>query len=260
MHHLQTSALPATAVGAPYLRVTRPNRLLRDDDAARLLIRALARYGAVDRRAMTAIVDAVSHLHEVESKQPFPIRSTERVMHILVAGWGFRSHLLPDGERQITDLFAPGNFCDVIPGNEDPSTSIEACGPARVASLDTQLLPEPARLLVERGQLAQRAELIRRLRSWLVSLGRRDARGRLAYLMAETQARLAGLGLVRGSTFAWPFTQEQLADLLGLTPVHTNRVLAQLRSEGQLAIRNREVTILDLPGLHRISGFEGDSE
>nr|WP_276039880.1 Crp/Fnr family transcriptional regulator [Sphingomonas sp. GM_Shp_1] len=118
------------------------------------------------------------------------------------------------------------------------------------------LLPEKTRTLVYRGQQIQQGDVTRRLRARLVSLGRRDARERLAYLMAETHARLAGFGLTENNGFDWPFTQEHLADILGLTPVHINRVLGRLRGEGLLVVRNRHVAILDVAGLHRAGGFD----
>jgi CRP-like cAMP-binding protein len=232
-------------------------RTRRGDAATSSLVRALSRYNTGDQYDAFDVIEAVTHVHEVESRHHFPTRSSAKTAHILVAGWGFRSQILWDGTRQIGDLLAPGDFCHTSSRERESWFSIEACGPARIAVLDLDLLPERARAAVELGQQIQQDDVIRRLRARLVSLGRRDARGRLAYLIAEIHARLAGLGLTKDSAFDWPFTQEHLADILGLTPVHTNRVLGRLRGEGLLAVRNREVTILDLVGLRHVGAFDG---
>lgn len=85
---------------------------------------------------------------------------------------------------------------------------METCGPARIAVLNIDLLSERARALFNDSLRMQQADLVCRLRNRLVSLGRRNARERLAYLVAETHSRLSGLGLARDGSFTWPITQE----------------------------------------------------
>lgn len=154
-------------------------------------------------------------------------------------------------------LLVPGDFCSTTLHDNVPSSDImETCGPARIAVLNIDLLSERARALFNDSLRLQQADLVCQLRNRLVSLGRRNARERLAYLVAETHSRLSGLGLARDGSFTRPITQEHLADTLGLTPVHTNRALKRLRNEDLLSIRRREVLILNLPGLCLAAGYE----
>jgi CRP-like cAMP-binding protein len=95
-------------------------------------------------------------------------------------------------------------------------------------------------------------------REWLVSLGRRSAVARVAHFFCEMQARLAVVGLADAAGFALDITQTDLAECLGLTSVHVNRVLRRLREAGLALFRDGRVEILDPPGLARIAEFDPD--
>ena len=176
-------------------------------------------------------------------------------LHLLVEGWAYRAQGLRDGARQITDILVPGDICDWVPpaSNED----IRVSGPARVAVLRRTVDGPDRQALSARRQRAVIGD-IHRLRAQLTSLGRRDARGLVAYCIADLHRRLERVGLVRGGGFACPLTQEQLGDLLGLTSVHVNRVVQGLRRDDVLTIGRRQVTILDLTRLHAIAGWQAD--
>lgn len=178
-------------------------------------------------------------------------------LHLLVEGWAYRAQGLRDGARQITDILVPGDICDweLPAANEE----IRASGPARVAVLRRAARGHDPHALSMRRERALTAE-IQRLRAQLTSLGRRDARGRIAYLVADLHRRLESVGLVRSGAFACPLTQEQLGDVLGLTAVHINRVVHGLRLDGVLAIGRRQVAILDLTRLHAIAGWQADED
>lgn len=96
------------------------------------------------------------------------------------------------------------------------------------------------------------------LRERIVSLGRRGARGRVAYLLCELLWRHTAVGLNRNGSFPLPLTQTELGDTLGLTPVHVNRVLKDFRALQLIAIKHRVIDLLDLPGLQHIAGFTKD--
>lgn len=96
------------------------------------------------------------------------------------------------------------------------------------------------------------------LRERIVSLGRRDARGRVAYLLCELLWRHAAVGLTNGDTFRLPLTQIELADTLGLTPVHVNRVLKEFRGRGLITMEHRVLSLLDVAALQDIAGFNRD--
>jgi CRP-like cAMP-binding protein len=92
-------------------------------------------------------------------------------------------------------------------------------------------------------------------REWLVNIGQRDAYERLAHLFCEMWFRLRQVGLTQDGEFAFPLTQEQLADTQGLTAVHVNRMLQRMRGEGLISMANRHVTIHDIVALQRVAGF-----
>ena len=93
------------------------------------------------------------------------------------------------------------------------------------------------------------------LRERIVSLGRRNARGRVAYLLCELLWRHAAVGLTDGEAFRLPLTQAELGDTLGLTPVHVNRVFQEFRKLGLLTIKHRVLNLLHVQGLQDIAGF-----
>jgi CRP-like cAMP-binding protein len=222
--------------------------------ACRTLLARFSAAGLSDQLDVDDVGDAIAGVYLAEDQPLHSARSTGN-LHLLVEGWAFRAQILPDGSRQITDIILPGDI-GADPAAEAHSAEMEACGRVKIAVIKMGMLPQPVRSVIDKLQRRQEIDETRRLRAWLVGLGRRDARERMAYFMAETHARLAVMGLVQDNGFACPFTQEHLADILGLTAVHVNRTLARLRSEGLLIISRGHVAIGDLAGLCRIGGFE----
>jgi CRP-like cAMP-binding protein len=93
-------------------------------------------------------------------------------------------------------------------------------------------------------------------REWIVNVGRRDALGAMAHFLLEQAKRLQAVGLGSETEFELPLTQGDLADVLGLTPIHVNRVLRSLRERAIVRVIKQRVQILDLPGMKEIAGFE----
>ena len=82
-------------------------------------------------------------------------------------------------------------------------------------------------------------------REWIVNVGQRPAASRLAHTVVELRQRLAATGRAAGDTFEMPLTQEQISEALGITPVHANRIIRQLRDDGVMDISRGRVTVLD---------------
>jgi CRP-like cAMP-binding protein len=93
-------------------------------------------------------------------------------------------------------------------------------------------------------------------REWLVNVGQRPATGRLAHFVLELHRRLAVIGRARGDTFEMPLTQEQVGEALGITPVHANRIIKQLRDERIVDISRGRVTVLDETKLEKLGQFD----
>lgn len=178
-------------------------------------------------------------------------------VHLVVEGWAARYKLLPDGARQITALLLPGDFCDLhvtILGEMDHS--IISLTKSKVAFIPRATIEA----LTERPALTRAlwwATLVDEavLRAWIVNVGRRDAYEAVGHLMCELYVRLKNVGLAGDHSYELPLIQEEIADALGLSPVHVNRVLQRMRSEKLIALKRGALQILDYGRLETEAGF-----
>ena len=95
-------------------------------------------------------------------------------------------------------------------------------------------------------------------REWLLSIGQRSPLERLAHLFVELHQRLKAVGLVDDHSFDFPITQHHLAEANGLSLVHVNRTLQEMRRDGLIALAERRLTILDFARLKRIAMFNSN--
>ena len=220
-------------------------------------LQAVADLSGESRRAVEAIC---ADVRTVETHRDI-VREGDKPNHIyvLLDGWAARYKTLRDGSRQITAFVIPGDVCDMgVAVLKRMDHSVLALTQVTIASISRVRLIELTR---ERADLAQAfwwAAVVEEavLRAWIVNLGRRDAHARIAHLMCELHARMKRVDLVQDGEFDLPLTQEELADALGLTPVHVNRVLKRLRAEDFIVLRNRTLTILDTAQLAAAAGFD----
>jgi len=178
---------------------------------------------------------------------------------ILLDGLICRYKDLSAGQRQITGLHVPGDYPDLHSFTlKHLDHNVMALTPCRIVLVPHEKLkaiteqhPHLTRMLWFMTNLDAAIH-----REWEVSLGRRNAIERTAHLFCELEVRLGIVGLVDAGSFALPITQTDLAECLGLTSVHVNRVLKELRESGLVEFRGGKVTITDLPGLRRIAEFD----
>jgi CRP-like cAMP-binding protein len=184
-------------------------------------------------------------------------RTTE--CNLLLRGFAYRQKLLSDGERQIISIHIPTEFIDLqngILGTADHN--VQSLNHSEVAAVPRSALME----LADKSASARLAMWIDTLidasifREWVVNVGRRDARARIAHLLCELALRLERTGAGRDGSFDLPLTQEQLADATGLTAVHTNRTLQSLRREGLIQLSNGILRVLDWEGLRKVGDFD----
>jgi CRP-like cAMP-binding protein len=90
----------------------------------------------------------------------------------------------------------------------------------------------------------------------MTSIGQREALSRVAHLLCEWVVKLQAIGLVKDFTCDLPITQNELGDALGISTVHINRTLQDLRAEGLIALRGATLTVLDWDGLQRVGDFD----
>jgi CRP-like cAMP-binding protein len=166
---------------------------------------------------------------------------------ILQEGWAIRYRTLRDGRRQIMNFLLPGDMFDLcaflLTASDHSVGTITPCSVHYVpVAAITDLFRRWPRLGAAMWKSALQEEAT--LRERIISLGRRSARERAAHLLYELWVRLGTVGLCTGGSFDLPLTQVELADALGLTPVHVSRTLRILRQQGLVEIRRRHVTIL----------------
>jgi CRP-like cAMP-binding protein len=178
---------------------------------------------------------------------------------VMLAGLACRYKTLEGGTRQILSFLLPGDVCDLQSYLVEPlDHSIGAITRCVVARVPHQALTALVARHPNLGRAFWRETLIDAAvqREWMVGLGRRSAFGHLAHLLCEVLVRMRAVGLTDGLEYELPLTQADLADALGLSLVHVNRVLQHLRGTGLIAYRNRSVSILDWDGLRRVGQFD----
>ena len=181
----------------------------------------------------------------------------------VLSGWGFRYKLLPDGRRQILNYLMPGDLIG-LQGSlmGEMQHSVEALSPMMLCMFERDKLQELYRnhpgLAYDITWIASREE--RMLDENLLSVGRRTALERAAYLIAFISARASSVGLTGKKPVEIPITQQHIADTLGLSLVHTNKTIRKLADRNLVKWRDRGCEVVDGEGLLALARWEGMSE
>ncbi len=177
---------------------------------------------------------------------------------LLVDGWAYRYATTREGGRQISALLVPGDICNL--GSlmmERVDYAVRSATQATIAKLPRiqaqKLAAEYCGIANAFAWLTMYENVM--LHQHMLSIGRRSAKARLAHILCELRVRLGADG-EGACSYSFPLTQELLGDAMGLTSVHVNRMMQQLRAAGLIATADRIMTILDLPGLQRLAGFD----
>ena len=178
---------------------------------------------------------------------------------LVVEGFAYRYIFTEEGKRQILSFHISGDVPDLQSLHLDVMD--HSLG-TLVASTLAFIQHDDMRALIRKhprlGDLFWRDTLIdaSTFRQWMVGLGRRSARGRIAHLLCELLVRLRAVHLVDNDSFALPVTQTELSDALGITTVHVNRVLQELRGENLISLRGGALKVLDWAGLKSTGEFD----
>lgn len=188
-------------------------------------------------------------------------REGEKPEHynVVLSGWACRYKVLEDGRRQIVAILLPGDVCDYgVFMMARLDHSVGTLGPLTCGRITPRRFDELSRdrPLVARALLMDTLATLSMQREWAVNLGQRDAFERMAHLFCELFARLQAVDLTDGHCCECPLTQADLADATGITSVHVNRTLQELRGRKLVAMGNRTLTIPDLPALQAVALFE----
>jgi CRP-like cAMP-binding protein len=213
--------------------------------------------GAEDQAAIRAL----PFVRKSFGKDSYMVREGERTSDcsLLLRGFAFRQKSLRTGARQIISFHIPTEFVDLqngLLGTADHSVqSIEGCEAAiipRQPLIDLSNSNPKIRMAMWIDTLLDSSIF----REWVVNVGRRDSRARIAHLLCELVFRLKTIGEGDSGKFDFPLTQEQIADATGLTAVHTNRTLQALRRAGLIQLNARSLTVLDQDGLEEAGDFD----
>ena len=224
------------------------------------LIFKLDQAGVLDDADRAVLRELSSHTRRIERHDDL-IREGERPenVNLVMEGFACRYKILKDGRRQIMAFLVPGDFCDLhvaILGTMDHAIGTPwGCTVVEIprATVDDITANHPRitralwwATLTDEGTL----------REWLVNMGQRDADRQMAHFLCELLVRLQAVERASDNSFAFPITQVDLADTLGITPVHVNRVLQELKKQGLVVWKHKRIHIPDVDGLKAFAEFD----
>lgn len=223
-------------------------------------VEKLSGFGHLGPDDIEALNRATAKQRKVPAKHDL-IREGDRPgpVFVILEGWACRYKILPSGLRQVVAYLMPGDSCDLHVGLlAQMDHSIQSITPASVATIEREVMdaillnhPAVARAIYV-SQLVDEGTM----RAWITSIGRRGSIERVAHLMCELYIRARNIGLIQGKEFVLPLSQLLLADSLGMTPVHLNRVLKELRIRGALHVERGSLVLSNIDMLAHIAGFD----
>lgn len=212
---------------------------------------------AADRDAILAL----PFTRKTFGKDAYVVREGQQTTDctLLLKGFAYRQKLLRDGGRQIISFHIATEFVDLQNGllsvADHNVQCLNRCEMAVVprAALNELSAKSPGiRLAIWIDTLIDASIF----REWVVNVGRRDSRARIAHLLCELAVRLQRIGIGTDGLFDFPLTQEQLADATGLTAVHTNRTLQALRRDRLIQLTSGLLRVLDWDRLREVGDFD----
>ena len=222
-----------------------------------VLVRKLEGYAHLGEEEKRLLNDVVRDARTVPAHTDLAIEGDKPAfVHLVLEGFACRYKFTAEGNRQIMAYLLPGDFCDLhVFVLKQMDHSIATISPCRVVDIPRErilaLLEKPKlSLALWCAALVDAAVL----REWLVNVGQRPAKKRLAHVLCELLLRLRVVGLADKS-FELPLSQKDLADTIGTSSVHLNRVLQDLRHHNIISWKREKLVIHDIDGLMSLSGF-----
>ncbi|HZH06991.1 MAG TPA: Crp/Fnr family transcriptional regulator, partial [Lautropia sp.] len=225
------------------------------------MVRKLAYWADLEAADHEAILNLPHRIKKLE-RHGFLAREREQTTHscLMLSGFAIRHKIVARGARQIVAVHMKGDLVDLqnsFLGVADHS--VQVLTDCEVAFIPREAIRKVAFERPNVGMAMWFDTLVDGsvFREWIANVGRRDAYTRLAHLLCEISLRLKVAGLGEATEYELPMTQEQIADCTGLTPVHVNRTLKTLESEGLIERRStRTVTIGDWKKLAAAGDFD----
>jgi len=225
-----------------------------------LFIEKLRGYSPLDEEDIAGLRALTMRPRDIKSRHDL-IREGDRPgpVFVMMEGWACRYKVLPSGTRQVLAFLMPGDACDLHVGLlAEMDHSIQTITPARVVTIDRIDMDQ---LMMRRPAVARAmyiAQLVDEgtMRAWITSMGRRTSIERVAHLICELYLRSRDTSIAGGTSLSLPLSQVLLADALGMTSVHINRVLKELRVAGAMTLHRGSLEVSDAAKLVRIAGFD----
>jgi CRP-like cAMP-binding protein len=230
-----------------------------DPHPTTVLIRKLSALGTLGPQESRLLEETPLHMREVGPDQDI-VREGDRPGQclLLIEGFCCRYKTLADGRRQIVSFNIPTDFLDlpgflltVLDHNIASLTHVRLATIPHAAMLEWVQQPNLA-LLLWRDAMIDAAIY----REWVLNVGRRTAYQRVAHVLCELATRLQAVGLASDGVCDLPITQGELADATGLSTVHVNRVVQELRRDGLIEMRGRSFAARNWSGLKAAAGFD----
>lgn len=224
------------------------------------LVRKLSNFVRLSPAELNCLAEIQAKPEKVEAQTDIVNEGqTGHRAYILQSGWAYCYKLLPDGGRQVITFSLPGDFMGLR--SVLLRTSDHSFASVTDVVLSPIAVPRMIRVFSEFPRLGaallwavSRDEAM--MVEHLVGIGRRSAIERMAHFFLELGQRLQLVGMATDTKFECPLNQYLLADALGLTAIHVNRVLRQLREQGLITLKARHVVIDDVKGLMKLAGFD----
>ena len=228
--------------------------------ALSLLVCKLERIGPLSDEERHAVENLPAKIQTLGARQDI-VRDGEKPEHccLLVEGWAFRYKLLGEGRRQILSFHVTGDMPDLHSLHiATMDHSLATLTEATIAFIPHESLLDVTQRFPGVATILCRETLIDAaiFRQWIAGMGQRDAFGRMAHLFCELYSKLEGMGLAAGHRCTLPFTQAELGDALGLSSVHTNRTLQEMRTQDLIATRARTLSITAWDRLVQAAEFD----
>ena len=224
------------------------------------IVRKLSVREELDESDRSAILGLPFSLRKVQASQ-YLVWDGEKPQNtcLLVSGFACRHKIAAGGGRQIVSIHTRGDIVDLqnsLLGTADHNVQMLTAG--EIAVIPVEAMRELAYKHPSVGMAMWYETLVEGsiFREWVLNIGRRDARTRIAHLLCELALRMENAGLGEHINYELPITQEQLADSVALTSVHVNRTLMKLEADGLLTRARRTVTVVDWKKLIAEADFE----
>lgn len=224
------------------------------------MVHKLSQHRPLDDADRDAILALPASRRKLDAAQ-YLVWDGDKPQHtcLLLSGFAVRHKQAGDGGRQILSIHMKGDVLDLqnsLLGAADHNVQMLTAG--EVALIPVENMREIAFRRPHVGLAMWYETLVEAsiFREWMVNIGRRDARTRIAHLLCEIALRMEVAGLAPSTNYELPITQEQLADSVALTSVHVNRTLMKLEADGLITRTKREITVIDWKRLVEAADFE----